>query len=184
VLQGALLRAPGRSPSSGTGIGCDKFERDGGPCAAGDADGSVVTMDLLQVASSCEACRTARGGSKLSGTWSLRQVVEEDDSGIESFFGQLWFIPKPRVRPTNSNLQWIRCDLWESRKFGPHDSFPVLPGDVLRSDVKRGTFSEDLWGQGERLTFRSVRVGDMAGRGCRGRGRGRGHGNWGGFEDE
>jgi hypothetical protein len=50
---------------------------------------------------------------------------------------------------------------------------------VLRSDLKGGRFGEDFWGNGECLTFHSVLLGGMAGRGGRGRGRGSGSG----FED-
>jgi hypothetical protein len=63
----------------------------------------------------------------------LRFQVEEGDE-IESFFGQLWSMPRSstaRVCKIHPNLFWIKQDLWESRSFGAEDIFPVSEGDTL-----------------------------------------------------
>jgi hypothetical protein len=109
---------PERASRSGrsVGRGCDRFERDGGPQAASACG---TSMDSHQVAPSGMPHPSCRSGEKLSASRGLCQLVAEHNSEIESFFRQLWMVPKPRVSSAHPNLWWIRRDLWESKKFGP-----------------------------------------------------------------
>jgi hypothetical protein len=75
--------------------------------------------------------------------------VEEEE--VESFFGQLWLVPRPRAARVSQilpNLFWIRRDLWESKKFGSEDCYPAKEGDILKPDPKHGAFIGDIWARG------------------------------------
>jgi hypothetical protein len=130
-------------------------------------------VDVLQVAQS-ESC--VREGKVPKVKRSPSRLLEEDVSEIGSFFGQLWVVPKPRLnraRQSHPNLFWIRRDLWESNNFEFQDCYPVRVGDVLKSELKRGSF---IRGAGKQLekSYLQALTGEMVGRVGRGRGRGRG----------
>jgi hypothetical protein len=130
-------------------------------------------VDVLQVAQS-ESC--VREGKVPKVKRSPSRLLEEDVSEIGSFFGQLWVVPKPRLnraRQSHPNLFWIRRDLWESNNFEFQDCYPVRVGDVLKSELKRGSF---IRGAGKQLekSYLQALTGEMVGRIGRGRGRGRG----------
>lgn len=73
-----------------------------------------------------EKVEVSHGGSQRSGSGS--NLLEEDEGEIEDFFDQVWVVPSqlPQARVSNqSNLFWIRRDLWEKREFGRSDMHPV-----------------------------------------------------------
>jgi hypothetical protein len=108
---------------------------------------------------------------------AFQRIKEEirEEGEIEKFFGQLWWFPgQPNPNnPHPPNLCWIRKEVWESKKIKVVDCFPVLPGDMLKDEVKIENFARDFWGQGD-TSFAQILKGGMVDRPGRGRGQGRG----------
>jgi hypothetical protein len=116
-----------------------------GPWARRNLGLAVGAMDAAKVASSRRVFPPTRGVAKLP-RGGLDQL-EEEGCEVEDLFGQLWLVPqlrKARVSHLNSNPVWIHRDLWESRKFGAKDCHLVHEGDMLRSDLKQGSFAKDI----------------------------------------
>lgn len=83
------------------------------------------------------ACsRTWRARSRIRATPKPTNL-EWDEDDIQSFWGQLWYIPKSilpqsraRVRvKEGEHLVWIKKDLWSAKSFNPTDCYSVGEGD-------------------------------------------------------
>lgn len=111
------------------------------------------------------------------GTESRTRYPLEEGSEIQSFWGQLWQIPKsksrnqqPSVREARQvNLVWVRRELWDSRSLAPEDCYPISEGDVWVDLLKKLRFAEVLWEDEKKRSFAEILKYGMANR-ARGRG--------------
>ena len=118
--------------------------------------------------------------------WRVRKRIEggskpynppDEEDEVQSFWGQLWYVPKlkpslPRSRVRvceGDNLVWIKRDLWRDKSFKPTDCFPVGERDFWSQSPSKLRFQDLCWREEGKRTFAQVVRGGMAGRG-RGRG--------------
>jgi hypothetical protein len=102
-----------------------------------------------------------------------KAVTEQEGESIEELFGQLWLVPKSgNLRVPNpgdhggGTLVWIRKELVQQRRIRSEVCFPVSRFQRIDTVPMRLSFTKDIWGGGDRMTFiEALRQISMAERG-------------------